>query len=224
VQVERVPVVRVQAPALTSLTKRGLDIGLAVVLLVISSPIWLVAAILIKLTSPGPILFRQERVGARGAIFTCLKFRTMHHGASDEAHRELVSRMLSTRERSTTGDGQPYKVNGDSRVIPVGRWLRRTSLDELPQLINVIRGEMSIVGPRPPLAYEVDSYEDWQRERLGVRPGITGLWQVSGRNRLSYHEMVALDIEYIRSWSIATDLLIMISTPWVMFIDRGGAS
>lgn len=213
-----------QAPALASVTKRGLDIGLAVVLLLLTSPIWLIAALLVKATSPGPILFRQERIGAGGVPFVCLKFRTMHDGVSDGAHRELVTRMLNNRERSTDGNGDPYKVNGDSRVIPVGRWMRRTSLDELPQLINVLRGEMSIVGPRPPLRYEVESYEDWQQERLAVRPGITGLWQVSGRNNLTYHEMCTLDIEYIRSWSVATDLLIMLSTPWVMFIDRGGAS
>jgi len=213
-----------QAPPLASVTKRGLDISLAIVLLVLTSPIWLAAAILVKATSPGPIFFRQERIGAGGTPFECFKFRTMHHGVSDEAHRELVTRMLSNRERSSEGNGEPYKVNADSRVIPVGRWMRRLSLDELPQLINVLRGEMSIVGPRPPLRYEVERYEDWQQERLAVRPGITGLWQVSGRNRLTYHEMCSLDIEYIRSWSVATDLLIMLSTPWVMFIDRGGAS
>ncbi len=210
--------------ALTSLSKRVLDISFAIILLVITSPIWFVAALLIKATSPGPILFRQERIGVRGEPFTCYKFRTMHHGASDEAHRELVASML--REGSAdpdAGDSRTYKLNGDHRVIGAARWMRRTSLDELPQIINVLRGEMSIVGPRPPLPYEVEDYEDWQRERLSVRPGITGLWQVSGRNRLSYQEMCALDVKYIRSWGLAMDLMIILSTPWVMFVDQGGA-
>ncbi len=209
-----------------SATKRTLDVVIAALLMILTSPIWLVASVLIKATSPGPVLFRQQRIGAGGAAFTCFKFRTMHDGVSEEAHRELVTRMLVNGEISAAGDrkGQPYKVNGDSRVIAVGRWMRRSSLDELPQLINVLRGEMSIVGPRPALAYEIENYDDWQRERLSVRPGITGLWQVSGRNRLTYTEMCVLDIRYIHQWSVAADLLIMLRTPWVMFVDGGGAS
>lgn len=210
--------------ALTSWSKRALDISFAIILLILTSPIWFVAALLIKTTSPGPVLFRQERIGVRGERFTCFKFRTMHHGASDAAHRELVARMLRDgASDEDEGGARTYKLNGDSRVIAAARWMRRTSLDELPQLINVLRGEMSLVGPRPPLPYEVEDYEDWQRERLSVRPGITGLWQVSGRNRLSYREMCALDVQYIRSWGIAMDLMIILSTPWVMFIDQGGA-
>lgn len=225
VPAEAVPVIRARPAALTSVSKRALDVFFAIILLVLTSPIWLVAALLIKVTSPGPILFRQERIGVGGVPFTCYKFRTMHHGVSDSAHRSLVIQMLTSGERSTDAvDAQPYKINGDHRIIRVGRWMRRTSLDELPQLINVLRGEMSIVGPRPPLPYEVDRYTEWQMERLTVRPGITGLWQVSGRNRLTYNEMCALDIQYVRSWSVLTDLRIMVSTPWVMFIDGGGAS
>lgn len=219
------PVIRARPAALTSVSKRAVDIVFAIILLVLTSPVWFVAAVLIKATSPGPILFRQQRVGVDGTPFTCYKFRTMHNGASDNAHRLLVLAMLMTDARSTDAqDAQPYKVNGDHRVIRVGRWMRRTSLDELPQLINVLRGEMSIVGPRPPLPYEVDRYTEWQMERLTVRPGITGLWQVSGRNRLTYNEMCALDIQYVHSWSVLKDLRIMVSTPWVMFIDGGGAS
>jgi lipopolysaccharide/colanic/teichoic acid biosynthesis glycosyltransferase len=211
--------------ALASPAKRALDIVFSVVLLTITSPIWLVAAVLIKATSPGPVLFRQQRVGVGGRTFTCYKFRTMHHGASDEPHRELVTRMLSVvGSPSRAADGRPYKLHGDHRVIGVGRWLRHTSLDELPQLLNVLRGEMSIVGPRPAVPYEVDHYEDWQYERLAVRPGITGLWQVSGRNRLTFQEMCTLDIQYIHGWSLSRDLLIMLRTPWVMFVDGGGAS
>lgn len=222
---EPVPVTSARPAALTSVTKRVLDVILAIILIALTSPILLVAALLIKVTSPGPILFRQERIGVSGVPFTCYKFRTMHHGASDQAHRSLVLGMLISGATSADGgDGQPYKLNGDHRVIPVGRWMRRSSIDELPQLINVLRGEMSIVGPRPPVPYEVDGYEEWQMERLTVRPGITGLWQVSGRNRLTYNEMCVLDIAYLRNWSVATDLRIMLSTPWVMFIDGGGAS
>jgi lipopolysaccharide/colanic/teichoic acid biosynthesis glycosyltransferase len=209
--------------ALVSRSKRVLDIASALVLLVASSPIWLVASVLVLISSPGPILFRQERVGARGKTFTCLKFRTMHVGLGDEAHRKLVIGMMTSNERSD-GRARPYKLVDDPRVIPACRWLRRTSLDELPQLINVLRGEMSMVGPRPPLPYEVERYKDWQQERLSVRPGITGLWQVSGRNRMTYNEMCAKDIEYIQSWSILSDLAIMARTPWVMFVDEGGAA
>lgn len=219
------PVVVAPPTALTSVPKRVVDIFFAIILLVLTSPIWLAAALLIKATSPGPILFRQERIGVNGVPFTCYKFRTMHNGVSDSAHRSLVIRMLTSGERSIDADdGLPYKISGDPRIIRVGRWMRRTSLDELPQLFNVLRGEMSIVGPRPPLPYEVDRYENWQMERLTVRPGITGLWQVSGRNRLTYNEMCDLDIKYVRSWNVITDLLIMLSTPWVMFVDGGGAS
>jgi lipopolysaccharide/colanic/teichoic acid biosynthesis glycosyltransferase len=218
----------VRQRALTSHRKRALDIVVSLVLLVLTSPVWLAAAILIKIASPGPILFRQERIGVNGEPFVCLKFRTMHHGVSDSPHRALIEQLLSdevSRADAGTETKRVYKLNGDPRIIGgVGRWLRRTSLDELPQLVNVLRGEMSIVGPRPPLRYEVERYEDWQHDRLAVRPGITGLWQVSGRNRLTYNEMCKLDVQYIQRWSIAVDLLIMLSTPWVMFGDRGGAS
>ncbi len=207
--------------ALTSRSKRALDIIAAMLLLVLSSPIWLCAAVIIRLTSPGPILFRQQRIGVNGAPFTVLKFRTMHHGASDEAHRQLVTKMI---REGGMADGTTYKLNGDKRIIEGVRWLRSTSLDELPQLINVLRGEMSLVGPRPPLPYEVEHYEERQRERLSVRPGITGLWQVSGRNRLTFQEMCALDRAYIDTWSLWSDVKIMLLTPWVMFVDHGGAS
>ena len=209
--------------ALLSRSKRVIDVVTAVLLIVVSSPIWVCAAVLILVSSPGPILFRQERVGAAGRTFTCFKFRTMHVGLGEEAHRAFVIGMLTRDERSD-GTAGSYKLVDDPRVIRSCRWLRTASLDELPQLINVLRGEMSIVGPRPPLPYEVERYHDWQHERLSVRPGITGLWQVSGRNRMTYNEMCARDIEYIRSWTLVNDLAIMARTPWVMFVDRGGAA
>ena len=221
-----VPEVPTHAPprAVSAVSKRITDVLAASILLVLSSPIWLAAALFIGLSSPGPILFRQERIGAGGKRFTCYKFRTMHVGASDQAHRELVLGMLARGERSSDESNAAFKLTDDPRVIRSCRWLRKTSLDELPQLINVLRGEMSMVGPRPPLPYEVERYDQWQLERLVVRPGITGLWQVSGRNRLTYNEMCALDITYIRSWTWMTDIAIMAMTPWVMFVDAGGAA
>jgi lipopolysaccharide/colanic/teichoic acid biosynthesis glycosyltransferase len=215
-----------EAPAaLTSISKRALDLVAATLLLLIFSPIWLVVAIVIKVTSPGPVIFRQQRIGAGGVPFTVLKFRTMRHGSPDDAHRDFVTRfILGEVSDDQHPDGAAYKLNGDARITSVGRMLRKLSIDEVPQLLNVIRGDMSLVGPRPPLAYEVDHYEPWQLERLTVRPGITGLWQVSGRNRLTHDQMCKLDIEYVRSWSLAKDLQIMVRTPWVMLVDGGGAA
>lgn len=207
--------------ALTSVRKRALDIAFAALLLVAFSPLWVLCSILIKLTSRGPVIFRQERVGVAGERFTLYKFRTMRVGAPDTVHRDFVTRYILG---AFTPDGSDaYKLSRDERVTAIGRILRKLSIDEVPQLVNVLRGEMSIVGPRPPLAYEVEQYMPWQFERLTVRPGITGLWQVSGRNRLSFAAMCRLDVEYVRSWSIGRDLLIMLRTPWVMLIDGGGA-
>jgi len=212
--------------ALTSRGKRALDLVAAGVLLTLSSPLWLLIACAIKATSRGPVLFRQERIGAGGRPFTLYKFRTMRNGASEHLHRQFVTEMITSGMTSMTVSpvNGTFKLSRDDRVTRVGRILRKTSIDELPQLINVLLGDMSLVGPRPPIHYEVARYEPWQRERLAVRPGITGLWQVSGRNRLSYNEMCQLDLAYIRGWSIGKDLAIILRTPWAMFVDRGGAS
>jgi lipopolysaccharide/colanic/teichoic acid biosynthesis glycosyltransferase len=207
--------------ALTAVRKRALDVIVALGLLIIFAPIWLVCSALIKLTSRGPVIFRQERIGAGGKRFTVYKFRTMRADNSDEIHRAFATRFILGSV--TVDDGAAYKVPRDTRRTAIGRIMRKLSIDEVPQLINVLRGEMSIVGPRPPLQYEVDNYETWQLGRLAVRPGITGLWQVSGRNRLSFVEMCRLDIEYIKSWSLRRDLSIMLRTPWVMLVDSGGA-
>jgi lipopolysaccharide/colanic/teichoic acid biosynthesis glycosyltransferase len=207
--------------ALTAVRKRALDVIVALGLLIIFAPIWLVCSALIKLTSRGPVIFRQERIGAGGKRFTVYKFRTMRADNSDEIHRAFATRFILGSV--TVDDGAAYKVPRDTRRSAIGRIMRKLSIDEVPQLINVLRGEMSIVGPRPPLQYEVDNYETWQLGRLAVRPGITGLWQVSGRNRLSFVEMCRLDIEYIKSWSLRRDLSIMLRTPWVMLVDSGGA-
>jgi lipopolysaccharide/colanic/teichoic acid biosynthesis glycosyltransferase len=173
-------------------------------------------------------LFGQERVGAGGRRFRVLKFRTMYDGVSDAAHRELVTKMLNGDDGHAAQigpDGKPvFKLVNDDRITPVGRWLRRKSLDELPQLFNVLRGEMSLVGPRPPLPYEFEQYEHWQVHRLQVRPGITGLWQVSGRNRLSYRQMCELDLDYVRNWSLWLDLRILLKTMPVVLSNSGHAA
>jgi lipopolysaccharide/colanic/teichoic acid biosynthesis glycosyltransferase len=210
----------------STLAKRGLDLIGATVLLVLTVPLWVAIAVGIKLTSAGPIFFHQERIGFKGAPFTLLKFRTMHHGVSDAPHRAFITNMILsgiTSVDATPADGT-FKLAADHRITRLGRLLRRTSLDELPQLLNVLRGEMSLVGPRPAIAYEVANYEPWQRERLHVLPGITGLWQVSGRNRLSYVEMCKLDVDYVRNRTLMQDVRIMLRTPWAMFVDRGGAA
>jgi lipopolysaccharide/colanic/teichoic acid biosynthesis glycosyltransferase len=182
---------------------------------------------LVRLDSPGPALFRQERVGSGGRRFRVLKFRTMRDGASDTPHREFVRRLQAGDESSTaqaSGGPAVYKLVNDERVTRLGRWLRRTSLDELPQFINVLRGEMSLVGPRPPLPYEFEAYDLWQFDRLQVKPGITGLWQVSGRNLLSYRQMCELDVHYVRTWSLLLDIRILLRTIPVVLLNRGRAA
>jgi lipopolysaccharide/colanic/teichoic acid biosynthesis glycosyltransferase len=208
-------------PAL-SRAKRALDVVLALASLVLLAPVWVLAALAVRHSSPGPILYRQERVGLRGATFTLLKLRTMTANCDQTLHRAFVTALILTPGVEAPVGGM-YKLTDDPRVTPAGRWLRKTSIDELPQLINVLRGEMSIVGPRPPLAYEIEAYAPWQMERLSARPGITGAWQVAGRNRLSYVEMCRLDIEYIRGWSLRNDLRIVVRTPLAL-LRVGGAA
>ena len=169
----------------------------------------LLAALLIRLDSPGPVLFSQTRVGEKGKLFTVLKFRSMRVGA--EAEQEQL------RERNEA-TGPLFKIRNDPRQTRFGRLLRRTSVDEIPQFLNVLKGEMSVVGPRPGLPSEVARYQPWHRQRLEVKPGITGLWQVSGRSDLTFDEMCLLDIYYIENWSLALDIQIMLRTiPRVLF-------
>jgi lipopolysaccharide/colanic/teichoic acid biosynthesis glycosyltransferase len=205
-----------------SRAKRVVDVMVAVIVLVLASPAFVVIALLIALTSPGAIFFRQERVCLGGRRFLMLKFRTMRTNADESVHREYVLSMVRRTPDGAKRAGA-FKLVGDSRVTRVGALLRKTSLDELPQFLHVLVGDMSVVGPRPPLPYEVEHYADWQMERLSARPGITGLWQVSGRNRHSYVEMCRLDVEYLQSWSIARDLWIVARTPWVMLRNSGRA-
>jgi exopolysaccharide biosynthesis polyprenyl glycosylphosphotransferase len=200
------------------LVKRGIDITVAAVALLLLAPVWLLVALLIKLDSHGPVFYRQERVGMDGRIFLFLKFRTMQADADDRVHREYQRKLIEGRPDTNLGDERRpvYKLHTDPRVTRTGRVLRRLSLDELPQLLNVLRGDMSVVGPRPPIPYEVEAYELWHRKRLDMKPGLTGLWQVSGRNRLSFEEMVRLDLFYIENWSLLLDLKIILRTLPVM--------
>jgi lipopolysaccharide/colanic/teichoic acid biosynthesis glycosyltransferase len=192
--------------------KRAVDVVGAGVLLLMAGLPMLVISLIIRLTSPGPILFRQERVGMDGKRFELLKFRSMTAGASDQVHRDFMFQMLSSTATSDEGTSSFFKLTNDPRITKIGKVLRRYSIDELPQLLNVLKGDMSLVGPRPALAYEVDLYEDWQLRRLDVLPGMTGLWQVSGRSRLSPADMLRLDVHYAETWSLFKDLLIILKT------------
>jgi lipopolysaccharide/colanic/teichoic acid biosynthesis glycosyltransferase len=202
--------------------KRTLDVVLASVLIVISSPLLLLLWCLVRSTSAGPALFRQERLGRDMRPFTMLKLRSMYAGNDDRMHRAYVTRMLSADEKALARNGALFKLVDDPRVTPLGAWLRRTSLDELPQLINVLRGEMSLVGPRPMLPWEVRQLARPYWPRFTVKPGITGLWQVSGRSRLSMRRALELDVEYTRRRSVVLDLSILARTVPALF--RGGAS
>jgi exopolysaccharide biosynthesis polyprenyl glycosylphosphotransferase len=192
--------------------KRAFDILGASAGLLLTLPLWAGIALAIRLTSGSPVLFRQLRVGRRGRPFTLLKFRTMVDGAED---------MLRDLRDRNEADGPLFKIREDPRVTPIGRWLRAWSLDELPQLLNVLRGDMSLVGPRPPLPSEVESYEDWQHGRLEVAPGITGVWQVEGRVELPFDESVRRDIFYIENWSLSYDLYILAKTFPALLSRRG---
>lgn len=203
------------------LMKRIFDLVVSGMLLVGAGPVMLISAAAIKLSSKGPVLFKQERVGLHGRTFNVLKFRSMHQG--DDTHvRDYVQKWIGQEAPATSVDGEAlYKVSDDARVFPFGAFMRRFSIDELPQLINVLRGDMSLIGPRPPVPYEVEVYREWHRRRFEALPGITGLWQVSGRNRLSFDEMVKLDIEYIENWSVELDLKIAFRTVGEVFSGGG---
>jgi lipopolysaccharide/colanic/teichoic acid biosynthesis glycosyltransferase len=201
------------------LPKRGLDLLLTLALVLPGLPVLVVVAALVRLSGPGPVLLRQVRVGRHEKPFAMFKLRTMHTGASDLALREMNRRELRGEVPPGTSDGI-FKLQDDPRVTPVGRWLRRFSLDELPQLLNVLRGEMSLVGPRPSLPWEVELFTPDQRRRHECLPGLTGLWQVSGRSRLSMPEMLALDLDYLNTRSLWLDLRILAKTPALVLFDR----
>ena len=204
--------------------KRVIDVAGSALLLVSFFPLLLLISVIVKLTSAGPTLFRQIRVGQHGKEFTFLKFRSMYENSDTTLHKEYVSHFIAgDAPMKESADGSSaYKVIDDPRVTPFGRFLRKTSLDELPQLINVLKGEMSLVGPRPPLPYEFDCYDVWHLRRIvEVKPGITGLWQVCGRSRTSFDEMVRLDLRYATHWSLRLDFMILAKTPAVVFSGDG---
>ena len=194
--------------------KRILDFSVALILLILCTPLMIVLALAIKFTSKGPVFFTQERVGRGGKSFTFIKFRSMRHKADDSIHREYMNKLIQgdAESQSEEGDDPLFKLKDDPRITEVGHFLRKTSLDEIPQLINVLSGSMSLVGPRPPIPYEVNAYKSWHMQRLSVKPGITGLWQVSGRSTTTFDQMVKLDIEYIEKRSLPLDVKIMFQT------------
>jgi lipopolysaccharide/colanic/teichoic acid biosynthesis glycosyltransferase len=242
-------------PNASLIAKRILDYVLAALFLLVCLPLFAAIAAGIKVTSPGPVLFVQKRVGKDGRVFPFFKFRTMKHNADDAVHREFSRDFICGAPPdhslhvhgngnghsngnghgngkangnghhawgSATRNAKVYKLTRDPRVTAIGQFLRRTSLDELPQLFNVLRGEMSLVGPRPPVVYELEHYQDWHKQRLAAHPGITGLWQVSGRSSVPFDEMVLLDLYYIEHRSTLMDLRIMAKTLPVMLLGSGG--
>lgn len=205
--------------------KRLVDIIGAGILLILCSPIFLACALAVRLTSKGPILFRQPRVGQHGKCFTFYKFRSMFVNNDETVHKEYVVKLISSQAElmpaAEKSEGV-FKLTKDRRITPVGRCLRRSSLDELPQLLNVLKGDMSLVGPRPPIPYELAVYQTWHRRRLlEVKPGITGLWQVTGRSQVSFDEMVRLDLRYAMSWSLWLDAKILLRTPMAVIKGSG---
>jgi exopolysaccharide biosynthesis polyprenyl glycosylphosphotransferase len=203
--------------------KRLLDIMVSVTALIAASPLLAIIAVIIKATSRGPVFFRQERIGLNGTRFKLLKFRSMAVDNDSSIHQEYVKKLIAGEVKQAGENGeQCFKMKDDPRVTPIGRFIRKTSIDELPQLINVLTGDMSIVGPRPPIAYEVEVYDIWHRRRiLEMKPGITGLWQVVGRSTTNFDGMVRMDIEYIKNWSLWLDIVLILKTPAVLVSGKG---
>ena len=210
---------------LSLLFKRSMDICGAAAALAILSPAFLALAALVKLTSKGPVFFRQQRVGRYGLNFEFLKFRSMYASTDAAIHKEYVRNFIAGKTNASSADGTKktvYKITNDPRVTWIGKIMRRTSLDEIPQFWNVLRGEMSLVGPRPPIPYEIEAYDIWHRRRLlESRPGITGLWQVHGRSKTTFDEMVRLDLQYSRMWSPMLDVKILLQTPRAVLSGDG---
>jgi lipopolysaccharide/colanic/teichoic acid biosynthesis glycosyltransferase len=198
--------------------KRALDVVAALVALTLLSPLMLVVALAIKLTSPGPVIFRQSRVGQGGASFMMFKFRSMRTDMDDRVHREFVAKLIDGGKTAAGG----FKLKADPRITTIGRFIRKTSIDELPQFYNVLKGEMSLVGPRPPVPYEAERYQTWHLRRvLELKPGLTGIWQVEGRSRVSFDDMVRMDLRYLRHCSLRFDLAILLRTVLVVLACKG---
>jgi lipopolysaccharide/colanic/teichoic acid biosynthesis glycosyltransferase len=205
----------------TETAKRLMDIFGSLVALIVFLPIIAVITLLVKLTSKGPILFSQERIGQHGRLFRFFKFRTMHVNNDSQIHREYVTKLIAGEE-DPKANGGFYKLANDPRITPLGRFLRKSSLDELPQLFNVLMGDMSLVGPRPPLPYEYERYQVWHKRRvMELKPGLTGLWQVKGRSRTTFDEMVRMDLRYANTKSLWTDCTILLQTPAAVLSGRG---
>jgi exopolysaccharide biosynthesis polyprenyl glycosylphosphotransferase len=220
-QNELLTVDEIEARSLTGNTiKRIVDVLVSSIALLLLSPLFLAAIILIRLDSPGPAVFRQKRVGRNGREFVLYKLRSMKSGCDAKVHMDYVARLILDNESGKSRNGC-FKLEHDVRITRIGRLLRKTSLDELPQLVNVLRGEMSLVGPRPALSYEVDIYKPWYAGRLLAKPGMTGLWQVGGRSEKNFDEMVELDLKYIKSWSLWLDFKILLKTVQVVLKRQG---
>lgn len=206
-------------------SKRAIDVGVSLTILLVLLPIWLAIAAVIKATSRGPVFFRADAIGQHGKPFKLLKYRTMRHASSDASHKEAIRRFMAGQslDGAKAGEGRReiYKIAADPRITPFGRLLRKTGLDEVPQFLNVLKGEMSVVGPRPPAAYEYAAYRAEHRRRLDVPVGITGLYQITARSMVPFETMIAIDLDYISKRSLWFDLSIMTRTPWVMLTGRG---
>jgi exopolysaccharide biosynthesis polyprenyl glycosylphosphotransferase len=205
------------------LLKRVLDIAASSAGIVVLSPLLLSVALLIKMTSHGPVLFKQERIGLGGKKFRLYKFRSMFVHNDPAIHQEFVKKLIAGQAPvAGAGEHASYKIQNDPRVTSIGRFIRKTSIDELPQLFNVLVGNMSLVGPRPPIGYEVEVYEVWHRPRVvEIRPGITGLWQVMGRSKTTFDGMVRMDLEYIHNWSLWLDVKLLLKTPAAVVAGKG---
>jgi lipopolysaccharide/colanic/teichoic acid biosynthesis glycosyltransferase len=193
--------------------------------LLLASPLMLITAFVVKISSPGPAIFKQTRLGKKGVRFPFYKFRSMYWQADDRIHREYVTNLIGGNlEKINQGDAERplYKMKSDPRITLIGKIIRKTNIDELPQFFNVLKGEMSLVGPRPPIPYEVEKYESWHLRRiLEVKPGITGLWQVDGRSTTSFDDMVRLDLRYAQNWSVWLDLKILVKTIKAVIRPKG---
>jgi lipopolysaccharide/colanic/teichoic acid biosynthesis glycosyltransferase len=213
----------ISEPRSLAAMRRLFDLVIAGALILILSPLLVGVAIAVCLDSRGPALFRQRRVGLGQREFTLFKFRSMRLDADPRGHQEYVTALINGGGESAPDGGRKdlYKLAVDNRITPVGRWIRRWSIDELPQLFNVVLGDMTLVGPRPAIPYEVAEYPSWYLERFSVKPGLTGYWQISGRNERTYEEMVRLDIEYAERRSLALDLSILVKTPWIVLSRKG---
>lgn len=211
------------APAGYAAAKRALDVAVVLLVLVVGMPVWLLIALLIKLTSPGPVFYRGVVIGRGGVAFRYFKFRTMVAGGDNTAHKQWLEQFVKQDAAFAEDESgkKVFKVVNDPRITSVGRTLRKLSLDEVPQMLNVLGGDMSLVGPRPPVPYEYEHYDDYAKQRLSVPPGITGLYQVTARSQVGFSGMVAIDLDYIRRRSLWLDFQIMLKTPVVMLLGKG---